>query len=679
MKLDWRLAMLILSLLLLAGACGPAAAGEKYALLCGCARYDKVGNTGPADLDTTVYDVLALYDLLTTRFAFKPENIRVLLSPPDLWPRKPAPAGPATADNIAENFARWFAKAGPDDLILFAYSGHGTFLHHTAGAAPVHEEALLASDYMTKGWVLTFSQIRWLHFRLHDGQSVFLIDACHSGGSSLAPADILSPYGPPPPVRFTSTSPDTKPVATPALAAAPPPAPNDRDKAAVKMSKADRETIRRRTTTITACQSWEVASAMGPELTVQDKPHNTGVLTGYVVRAVAEGAQNQSWEDVGRTARFLSVLNCVAQTVGVSGQGLAAQPFTHPATPPTPPLYYVALPRDRDLLVPRDPFLGPGSLAGVFKDATPAGAPADPNAKLEDGPASDLARLVCKVAAEGPRAVVLQTQQIALPPLGIWTEVADPLGKQDPDATRTLQAQMAKVPYADLRPKVYDDKVDYRLWVSMEDEENTFPFARARSAEFPCFQVHGKPAPRSLDQSAAWLRGMAHYLRAVQGAAWARNHAAAFRVWVTPDRERPLYRPGEATTMKLEANAPCWVVVVVADSSGHLMVVPDPAGGKLEPGAPRNLSFTLDASGPAHDMHLAIVKAFALTRKPDGTALKHLASDEARADPAKAMLALLSDVLGAQTPGAIPCEGWADNEVFLAEWDRMPLAGPLEF
>ena len=195
-------------------ACGQASAGEKYALLCGCVEYDNGPNLKPNDLPTTLYDVVAMYEMLTGRYGFKPENIRVLISPPEKWPLKPAAYGPATITNIAEQFSTWFAKAGPDDLIFFGYSGHGTFVHYKGNGVEVHEEALLGTDY---GWidppqVLTFSQIRWMHSKLHDGQSVFVIDACHSGGGALAPAEGMSPFGPPPPVRFNPADDDTRPL-----------------------------------------------------------------------------------------------------------------------------------------------------------------------------------------------------------------------------------------------------------------------------------------------------------------------------------------------------------------------------------------------------------------------------------------------------------------------------------
>jgi hypothetical protein len=646
------------------------AGAEKYALLCGCAVYDKGPNPKPADLKTTVYDVLSLYELLVNRFEFKPENIRVLLSPPELWPLQVAPAGPATAANIAETFASWFARAGPDDLILFSYSGHGAFLHYQGEGAELHEEALLGSDYAASDppQVLTFSQIRWLHSRLHDGQSVFVIDACHSGGGFLALDAQLSPYGPAPPVRYSGLAPETRPLETPALAAA---------GVAPTISPEALAAVQRRTVTLTACQSWEVASGAGPELRLLDKPQQTGVLTGDLVRAMATGPQNQSWEDAGRTARLLSVLGCIGQTIGVSGQARAAIPFTQPATPPTGPPYYLASPAGEGLAIAADPFLGAGSLLAAFSGAAPAGAALTPEVTLEPPATSapESARLVPTPPGAGARAVVARRQVITLPKLSLFVEAADPLGRDQPVESGQLREQLGAIPYAQLCPSATDPSADYRLWVSLEDEDTTRPFARGRAADFPCSLVHGQPAGRSFPDSVTWLRGLLHYVRAVQGAAWARNHAAGFRVWVTPDKERPLYLPGAPAKLRLEASEACQVVVVVADSAGNVLGLGPQA---VSPGQPAEQSFVLPAGGPAHDMRLAVIKAFAFRQAPEAPAVAKVAQ-EGRTDPAAAMLGLLRTALGDASGDGIPTEGWADNEAFVAVWDRTPLAGAEAF
>ena len=89
------------------------------------------------------------------------------------------------------------------------------------------------------------------------------------------------------------------------------------------------------------------------------------------------------------------------------------------------------------------------------------------------------------------------------------------------------------------------------------------------------------------------------------------------------------------------------------------------------------MAFTPPAGGAAHDMRLVIVKALAFAKKPSDAAVAKMAS-EGKADPAKAMLGLLSDALGASGAGgvaSVPTEGWADNEAFVAVWDRTPLTG----
>jgi hypothetical protein len=409
-------------------------------------------------------------------------------------------------------------------------------------------------------------------------------------------------------------------------------------------------------------------------VTLLDKAQQTGEMTGEVVKAMEGGAQNQSWEDVGRTARFLSQLDCIDQTVGVYGQGLTAMPFTQPAMLPTPPAYYVGVPEGKDLAVLVDPFLGAGSTLAVFKDAMPAGGAADLNGKLERAASTDKMRLVSKVLADGPKAAVAWTEDIGLPKLGVYAVATDLLGKEDAALSKTLRDGLAGLSYAGMLASDKDPAADYRLWVSAEDEDTTRPFARARSGEFPEDDVQGKPAGRAFSDSVAWERGILHYLRAVQGAAWARNRACGFRVWATPDQARPLYLPGTSVKMKLDASAACYVVLVVADSMGNVTVTPAQA---VSPGKSAEVAFTPPAGGAAHDMRLVIVKALAFAKKPSDAAVAKMAS-EGKADPAKAMLGLLSDALGASGAGgvaSVPTEGWADNEAFVAVWDRTPLTG----
>lgn len=656
----WVAAVLIAAVL-----CAQAMAGEKYALLCGCVEYDNGPNLKPNDLPTTLYDIVAMYEMLTTKYGFKPENIRVLLSPPESWPLKPAPYGPATITNIAKSFASWFAKAGPDDVIFFGYSGHGTYLNYTSGGVEVHDEAILGSDYawIEPPQVLTFSQIRYMHSRLHDGQAVFLIDACHSGGGVLALHAVPSLYKPPP-IRFSPADSDTRPVKLVVAGGMAP-----------KISAAQMDAIRKRTTTITACQAWEVASGAGPELKLLGRKEQTGVMTGEVVRAVMDGPANQSWEDVGRTARLLSQLDCIEQTVGVYGEGLRAMPFTQPPVAPTPPPYYVTEPEGNALSVRVDPFLGAGSVLEVYKNAAPEGAAADAEAKLERVADSPTARLVGKVEATGPKAAVAKAEDVALPKLGIYAVAADRLGAEDAGLTKRLRDSLAGVEYARLCGSANDPRTDYKLWVSVDDEDTTWPFALARSGEFPSPSVAGRPMARSFEKSTAWLKGLLHYLRAVEGAAWARNRGSRFRVWITPDKERPLYLPGEPVKLRLEANAECEVVVVAADSAGNATVLPVQEVG---PEQAAEVSFTPPAGGMMHDMRLVVVKALAFRKKPSDAAVAKLAS-EAKVDPAKAMLGLVGEVLGTQGGENVPTAGWADNEAFVTVWDRKPLTEDLVF
>ncbi|KAM0936560.1 hypothetical protein DsansV1_C26g0189901 [Dioscorea sansibarensis] len=142
---------------------------KRVATLVGC-NYANTQN----ELHGCINDVMAMRDVLVSRFGFKQEDIEVLTDDPD------SPILP-TGANIRLALGRMVGNAEPGDVLFFHYSGHGTLI---PPAWPFHhgfktDEAIVPCDFN----LITDVDFRQLVDQLAWGVSFTIIsDSCHSGG-----------------------------------------------------------------------------------------------------------------------------------------------------------------------------------------------------------------------------------------------------------------------------------------------------------------------------------------------------------------------------------------------------------------------------------------------------------------------------------------------------------------
>ncbi|KAL3954391.1 hypothetical protein ACCO45_009954 [Purpureocillium lilacinum] len=150
-----------------------------------------------------VNDVQAVAKFL--RDEFQLEDPRILtssLNPSSLtYPTEPTePSGRRpTFDNIKREFKTLIEQAGPGDLVLFHFSGHGARLQPTSKspAGRLADPSLLTMDFgcgkpAVRGWQLN----EWLK-RLNEKKvrTIVILDSCHSGGAFRSGGNFRTPEG----------------------------------------------------------------------------------------------------------------------------------------------------------------------------------------------------------------------------------------------------------------------------------------------------------------------------------------------------------------------------------------------------------------------------------------------------------------------------------------------------
>ncbi|KAL6641949.1 hypothetical protein ACP70R_020130 [Stipagrostis hirtigluma subsp. patula] len=125
------------------------------------------------ELRGCINDVLAMRDVLVSRFGFAPADVAVLTDD-----ERRGGAVLPTGANVKRALADMVARASPGDVLFFHYSGHGTLV---PPVKPGHgeDEAIVPCDFN----LITDVDFRELVDRVPRGASFTMVsDSCHSGG-----------------------------------------------------------------------------------------------------------------------------------------------------------------------------------------------------------------------------------------------------------------------------------------------------------------------------------------------------------------------------------------------------------------------------------------------------------------------------------------------------------------
>jgi hypothetical protein len=157
------------------------ARGTKRALLIGI---NYIGSEN--ELNGCINDVKNVKNLLTTKFGYKEENIR-LLSDDQCDENKP------TKQNILDNIGQFVGKTKPGDVLFIQYSAHGTQVpcqNHSQDSnpdTPGEDDALCPLDFDSydgyDGFITNETLKEILVNKIPVGAKLrFFADCCHSGG-----------------------------------------------------------------------------------------------------------------------------------------------------------------------------------------------------------------------------------------------------------------------------------------------------------------------------------------------------------------------------------------------------------------------------------------------------------------------------------------------------------------
>lgn len=117
------------------------------------------------DLHYAVDDAESMQKLLGPKF----KNIKVLTN------------SQATYSNIKNAFTNWLTQAGPDDVVLFYFSGHGSYRKDLSGDEDDgQDEVLVPYDAPDIGKFILDDQIATWLSQLQ-ARAVFISDSCHAG------------------------------------------------------------------------------------------------------------------------------------------------------------------------------------------------------------------------------------------------------------------------------------------------------------------------------------------------------------------------------------------------------------------------------------------------------------------------------------------------------------------
>jgi len=143
-----------------------------YALLVGINEYHP--ETSVRHLKGCENDVKAMNAYLKKDFSHLEPTILTILN------------ANATRENLLKTFESYLGQAGPDDIALFYYSGHGSYEKTSTEFETFdtknQNETLVCYDSRRKGHQdLADKEIAVILSRLEAGQKVLILDSCHSG------------------------------------------------------------------------------------------------------------------------------------------------------------------------------------------------------------------------------------------------------------------------------------------------------------------------------------------------------------------------------------------------------------------------------------------------------------------------------------------------------------------
>ncbi|MBM4273473.1 MAG: DUF4384 domain-containing protein [Deltaproteobacteria bacterium] len=169
--------------LLLALTAVPVPGAERRALLIGINTYKNLPFKDPVsgreffNLSGPVNDVTLMREMLSSQFAFRPGDIKVLLNEQ------------ATRAHILKTFEEWLIQGSkPGDLVFFYFSGHGTRVPDLDGdEADGFDEALCPHDFIPlartvqETRTILDDELGVLLRRLSGREVVVFMDSCHAG------------------------------------------------------------------------------------------------------------------------------------------------------------------------------------------------------------------------------------------------------------------------------------------------------------------------------------------------------------------------------------------------------------------------------------------------------------------------------------------------------------------
>jgi hypothetical protein len=177
----WAVAAVLIGTSTLAVTTQPASAQDKFAVFVGINDYIEFGDEPGGDLQGAESDALLMKSVLIERWEVPEENTLTLLSTA------------ATKAAIHQAITVWLAeRAGPDDLAIFYFAGHGSQVYDLDGDEPdALDETLAPADVQQLSSV---NDIRDDEFRVWlssvGTDVVVILDSCHSGTATRGSSDM---------------------------------------------------------------------------------------------------------------------------------------------------------------------------------------------------------------------------------------------------------------------------------------------------------------------------------------------------------------------------------------------------------------------------------------------------------------------------------------------------------